>query len=180
VDGDHNNFGPRAGLAWQVNQKLVLRGGYGLFYGERDQNQQVTQFSGNLPNVPVVSIPSVSATLTVAPPYSINTPIKVLPVDPSLNSFTAASPFVGTIRSQGFHDARNPALHQFNFDIQYQLSSSLLGEVSYSGALGRDLASLFINRNQIPFAAALTGNNRQANRPFPNINGTVIPSFSNA
>ena len=49
VNGDHNNFGPRAGFAWQASKKLVLRGGYGLFYGERDQNQQVTQFSGNFP-----------------------------------------------------------------------------------------------------------------------------------
>jgi len=180
VDGDHNNWGPRAGFAWQVNPKLVLRGGYGLFFGERDQNQQVTQFSGNLPNVPVVSIPSTSATQTVAPPYTINTPIKVLPADPSLNSFTAANPFVGTIRSAGFHDSRDPALHQFNFDIQYQLTSSVLLETSYSAALGRDLSSLFINENQIPFAKALTGNTKQADRPFPYINGTVIPTFSTA
>jgi outer membrane receptor protein involved in Fe transport len=51
VDGDHNNFAPRIGFAWQALPKLVVRGGYGIFYGERDQNQQVTQFSGNLPNV---------------------------------------------------------------------------------------------------------------------------------
>ena len=180
VDGDHNNFGPRAGFAWQARPKLVLRGGYGLFYGERDQNQQVTQFSGNLPNVPVVSLPSVSATQTVSPPFTINTPIKVVPVDPSLNSFTPTSPFVGTIRSAGFHDSRDPKLHQFNFDIQFQLTASVLLEASYSGALGRDLSSLFINQNQIPFGQALTGNNKQVNRPFPNINGTVIPTFSTA
>jgi hypothetical protein len=180
VDGDHNNFGPRAGFAWQATSKLVLRGGYGLFFGERDQNQQVTQFSGNLPNVPVVSLPSISATQTVTPPYTINTPIKIVPADPSLASFTAASPFVGTIRSAGFHDSRDPMLHQFNFNIQYQLSSSILLEASYSGAIGRDLSSLFINQNQIPFSRALTGNNKQANRPFPYINGTVIPTFSTA
>jgi hypothetical protein len=180
VDGDHNNWGPRAGFAYQVTPKLVLRGGYGLFFGERDQNQQVTQFSGNLPNVPVVSLPSTSATQTVAPPYTINTPIKTVPTDPSLNSFTPTNPFVGTIRSAGFHDSRDPMLHQFNFDIQYQLTSSFLLEASYSGALGRDLSSLFINVNQIKFEQALTGNNKQANRPFANINGTVIPTFSTA
>lgn len=180
VDGDHNNFGPRAGFAWQVNSKLVLRGGYGLFFGERDQNQQVTQFSGNLPNVPVVSLPSTSATQTVTPPYTLNTPIKVVPVDPSLASFTPTSPFVGTIRSAGFHDSKDPMLHQFNFDVQYQLTSSILLETSYSGALGRDLSSLFINENQIPFAQALNGTNKQANRPYSNINGTVITTFSTA
>ncbi len=180
VDGDHNNFGPRFGFAYQATPKFVVRGGGGIFYGERDQNQQVTQFSGNLPNVPVVSLPSVSATQTVAPPYTINTPIKVLPADPSLSSFTAANPFVGTIRSQGFHDARDPMLYQFNLDIQYQVTGSLLLEASYSLALGHDLSSLFINQNQIPFSQAIQGLNKQANRPFYYINGTVIPSFSNA
>jgi hypothetical protein len=38
---------------------------------------------------------------------------------------------------------------------------------------------MFINVNQIPFSAALQGLNKQANRPFANINGTVIPVFSN-
>jgi hypothetical protein len=180
VDGDHNNIGPRAGFAWQATSRLVLRGGYGLFFGERDQNQQVTQFSGNLPNVPVVSLPSISASQTTAPPYTINTPIKVLPADPSLASFTPDSPYVGTIRSAGFHDSRDPMLHQFNFDIQFQLTPSILLETSYSGAIGRDLSSLFINENQIPFAQALTGQNKQPNRPFPYINGTVIPTFSTA
>ena len=79
VDGDHNNFGPRLGFAWQGTRKLVVRGGAGLFYGERDQNQQVTQFSGNLPNVPVVSLPSVSATQTVAPPFTIKLALVTTP-----------------------------------------------------------------------------------------------------
>lgn len=178
VDGDHNNFGPRAGFAWQATSKLVLRGGYGLFFGERDQNQQVTQFSGNLPNVPTVSLPTVSATQTVAPPFTINTPIRVVPTDPSLASFTAANPFVGTIRTAGFHQSRDPMLHQFNFDVQFQLTKSILLEASYSGALGRDLSSLFINQNQIPFSQALVGNNRQAFRPYPYINGTVLNTSS--
>jgi hypothetical protein len=180
VDGDHNNLGPRLGFAWQATRNFVIRGGAGLFYGERDQNQQVTQFSGNLPNVPVVSLPNISATQTVTPPYTINTPIKVVPTDPSLASFTAANPYVGTIRSQGFHDARDPMLYQFNFDFQYQATPTLLLEASYSGALGHDLSSLFMNVNQIPFDQALKGLNRQANRPFSYINGTVIPTYSNA
>jgi hypothetical protein len=130
--------------------------------------------------VPVVSLPSISATQTVTPPYTINTPIKVVPTDPSLASFTAANPYVGTIRSQGFHDARDPMLYQFNLDFQYQATPTLLLEASYSDALGHDLSSLFMNVNQIPFDQALKGLNPQANRPFSYINGTVIPTYSNA
>ena len=179
VNGDHNNFGPRAGFAWQVSKKLVLRGGYGLFYGERDQNQQVTQFSGNFPNVPVVASPTITAANTVTPPYNVNTPIPVVAASASLAGFTASNPFVGTLRTQAFDQAADPMVHQYNFNIQYQLSDSLVLETSYSGLLGRDLSSMFINVNQLPFSAAISGQNKQANRPFPNINGTVIPVFSN-
>ena len=179
VDGDHNNFGPRAGFAYQVSKKLVLRGGYGLFFGERDQNQQVTQFSGNFPNTYVVASPTITAANTVSPPYTLNTPVPIVPATPSLAGFTAANPFVGTLRSQAFNSAADPMVHQYNFNIQYQLTGSLVLETSYSGLLGRDLSSMFINENQLPFSAALQGRNTQANRPFPNINGTVIPVFSN-
>jgi hypothetical protein len=179
VDGDHNNWGPRAGFAYQVSRKLVLRGGYGLFYAERDQNQQVTQFSGNFPNVPVVASPTITANNTVKPPYTVNTPIPVVAASASLSGFTAANPFVGTIRTQGFDQAADPYVHQYNFNIQYQFTDSLLVEASYSGLLGRDLSSMFINVNQLPFEAAISGKNKQADRPFANINGTVIPVFSN-
>ena len=30
---DRNNFAPRIGFAWQLNQKTVMRGGFGIFYG---------------------------------------------------------------------------------------------------------------------------------------------------
>ena len=70
-------------------------------------------------------------------------------------------------------------VHQYNFDIQYQVTESLVLETSYSGLLGRDLSSMFINVNQLPFSAAIEGKNKQADRPFANINGTVIPVFSN-
>jgi Carboxypeptidase regulatory-like domain/TonB dependent receptor len=178
VDGDHNNFGPRAGFAWQLRRRWVMRGGYGIFYGLRDQNQEVTQIAGNNPNTPALVAPPVSASRTLAAPYTLNTPVQAGPSSPTLDGFTVASPLARTIRSQGFHDARFPMLHQFNFSIQFQPRESLLLETSYQGAIGRDLATLFINENQVPFSYALQGRNTQQFRPFPTINGTVIPSFS--
>lgn len=178
VDGDHNNFGPRAGFAFQASRKLVLRGGYGLFYGERDQNQQVTQFSGNFPNVPAIASPTITATNTVKPPYTVNTPIPIVAASASLAGFTPSLPFVGSFRTQAFDQAADPLAHQYSFNIQYQLTGTLLVETSYSGLLGRDLSSMFVNVNQLPFAAALSGKNTQADRPFANINGTVMAVYS--
>ena len=180
VDGDHNNIGPRVGLAYQWKPKWVFRGGYGIFYGLRDQNQQVTQFAGNNPNTPSIVSPNVSASLTVTPPYNIGTPVAVNPDSSSLSSFTADKPLARTIRSQGLHDARFPRLQQVNFSIQFQPHELWVIETSFSGAYGSDLASIFVNVNQVPFEYALDGRAIQRLRPWPNVNGTVIPSFSTA
>lgn len=180
VEGDHDNIGPRIGFAYQMRRRWVLRGGYGIFYGLRDQNQEVTQIAGNNPNTPALVVPTVNASTTVAPPYTINTPIEAAPSEVSLDAFTAARPITRTIRTQAFKDARMPMLQQFNFSVQFQPAEAWIVETSYQGARGRDLGSLFINRNQVPFEYALDGRNTQANRPYPMVNGVVIPTYSMA
>lgn len=180
VDGDHNNWGPRVGVSYQITPKFVARGGYGIFYGLKDQNQQTTQFSDNPPNIPLVSLPNVSAAQTVTPPFTMNTPIQALPVSTDISGFSAAKPLGSSFRTQAFNHAGNPMLQQYNLDLQYQLTNKTVIEVSYSGAKGSDLASLFQDQNQIPFAQALAGMNKQANRPFPYINGQILTIFSTA
>ncbi|MEX2263820.1 MAG: TonB-dependent receptor [Bryobacteraceae bacterium] len=178
VDGDHNNIGPRIGFAYQLRRRWVVRGGYGIFYGLRDQNQEVTQIAGNNPNTPALVVPPVSASTTVTPPYTINTNIQAGPSDATLEGFGPERPIARTIRTQAFHDARFPRLQQFNLSIQFQPRESLLIETSYQGARGGDLATLFINRNQVPFEYALDGRNVQRLRPYPMVNGVVIPTYS--
>ena len=180
VQGDHNNFGPRLGASYQITPKFVVRGGYGIFYGLMDQNQQITQFSDNPPNIPLVALPNVSATTTVKAPFTINTPITALPVSTNLSGFSATNPLGTSFRTQAFNHALNPMLQQYNLDLQYQLSNKIVVEASYSGAKGSSLATLFQDQNQIPFAQALAGGNKQANRPFPYINGQVLTVFSTA
>jgi len=173
VDADHNNIAPRFGFAYQWNQKLVIRGGYGMFYGLRDQNQETTQFSGNNPNVPTLSVPVVNAQTTIVPPFTINTPIVAAPSDTTLESFTPERPFVRTIRTQKFDGARFPLLHQANVSFQYELRPNWLLEMTLSTSRGRDLATSFLHSNQVPFEYARDGRNVQRFRPFPNVNGTV-------
>ena len=174
VDGDHNNWAPRVGFAYQITPKLVLRGGYGLYYGLRDQNQEVTQFSGANPNIPNISFPAISATQTIAPPVTINTPLTVLPTDPTLSGFTPSKPYGTLVRFEDVKQSKDPGLHQANVSLQYQPSSTWLFQVDLSAARGFDLASAFINLNQVSFAQALAGQTTQAQRPFPNINNAVL------
>jgi len=71
-----------------------------------------------------------------------------------------------------------PVLHQFNVNIQFEPINNWLISTAFTGALGRELASGWYNRNSLPIEAALQAKNAQANRPYPYINGWTIESGS--
>jgi outer membrane receptor protein involved in Fe transport len=171
VKGDHNNWGPRVGFAYQLAPKLVMRSAYGIFYGLRDQNDQTTMFFQNIPNVPTLVAPSITADRTVTPPITVNTPITLPPSDPTLREFSPTSPAAFTIQTVDFGNVPYPYLQQWNFSLQYELSRNWLVETSYAGSKGTKLGARN-NLNQVPFEFALDGRNTQAFRLMPKINGT--------
>ena len=178
VNGDHLHLAPRFGFAYQAGSKFVIRGGLGNFYGMRDRNQQTTQFSNNYPNIPQYTAPIATPSLTLAPGYSINTPIQVLPSDPSLSGYTVTSPLPGTVRGTDFQNAKFPYMEQANLTFQFQPKASYVLEASFSAGNGKHLTTGCYNPNQIPFSQALAGNTAQANRPYPNIAAVVSESAS--
>jgi hypothetical protein len=178
VHGDHNDWGPRVGLAYQISPKLVVRSGYGIFYAMRAQGQQATLFSENVPNIPTLILPSITPQTTVTPPYTINTPIQTVPSISSLAGFTAAKPYNVQIKTQSLQLGRMPQLQQYNLDLQYQLTRTLLVEASYSGAKGTHFTSGNIDENQAPISSALNKTNTQANRPFPNMASNILTLMS--
>jgi hypothetical protein len=171
VKGDHNNFGPRVGFAYQWTPKFVMRSAYGIFFGLRDQNDQTTNFYGNIPNVPTLVNPTITASGTLRPPITVNTPIVLLPTDPTLKDFSAERPAAFTIQTVAFNNVPYPYIQQWNFTLQYEFSRAWLVEASYAGAKGTKLGARN-NLNQVPFEYALTGRNTQAYRRMPKINGT--------
>ncbi len=178
VRGDHNNFAPRLGFAWSTD-KLTVRTGGGVFFTRRDQNQQVTQFAANIPNVPVVVFPNISASQTVTPPVSINSPLELGSDDPTLAGYTPEQPFSSLLRTADFEHSEAPYAYQWNFSLQYQLLANMVVEASYSGLKGNRL----VNRrdlNQIRFEDAMAGHNTQADRPFPYVNNNVSMDSANA
>lgn len=171
VKGDHNNVAPRVGFAYQLTPKLVLRSAYGIFYGQREQNDQTTNFYGNIPNVPTFVSPTITASGTVTPPLTMSTPAVFSPTDPTLSALSAANPAAFTIQTVDFNNECNPYLQQWNFTLQYELHSTWLIQASYQGAKGTK-QGIRTNLNQVPFDYALNGQNTQAYRRLYKINGT--------
>ncbi len=128
-NGDHDNFAPRIGFAYQLTKdaKTVLRGGTGVFY----------------------DIPTVNATqLAFGPPFKITNfllgsasggPVTV-PIDPSLlvTTITGLPPFGSAIVYNPTH-FRTPFAYEYNLNLQRQVTKDLIVQASYVGSLGRNL-----------------------------------------
>jgi outer membrane receptor protein involved in Fe transport len=172
INGDHNNFAPRFGFAYQVNPKMVVRGGYGFYYAQQEKTSYSGFMAGEAPNIPLLSFPVVNPSTTVTPPATISSPIASVPFDTTLSGFSASHPWALTLYTSNF--TNNPAqyVQQFNLNYQYQPWADWLFELSYSGSLGRKLSGR-INLNQEPWQNVLNGTNTQAYRFAPFLNGVL-------
>lgn len=173
VDGFPRNVAPRFGFAYNISNKLTMRGGTGVFYGQRSPNQQTTVFGSNPPNAPAVITPTVSATSTVTPPMTISTPIQVGPSTADLSSFTPTRTLGLLIRTADFTNSRPAQLYQWNLGFQYQLTRDTVFEAAYAATRGTRLTTR-VNLNQIPWERALAGFTTQADRLFPNVGNQVV------
>ena len=141
-------WGPRVGFAYQMFPKTVVRSAYGIFW----LPGAIMETTGD----------------TRAPAFSINTPM-VTSVDGNLTPFTSLdNPYPDGITnppgsSQGLltllgQDAaanrryyHSGYTQQWNFDIQRDLGSNMLLEVTYSGSAGVGLPAGWSTQiNQLP------------------------------
>jgi len=130
-----HNFGPRIGFAWRPlasSSKLVLRGGYGVFY---------TRTNGNSVLQTVVSPPFVSfgvgagagnALATFEVPFNPPPAPAIFPTR-TLNSFLSADYVAENYDS--------PMVQQYSLGVQYEFLPKTLLEVGYVGTRGTRLAS---------------------------------------
>lgn len=177
VKGHHDDFAPRLGFAYSPSSRLTVRGGSGVFYGPRSPNQQSTVFGANPPNSPTVITPSVSATNTVTPPITLNTPIPVGPSSANMSSFTSTNTLGLLVRTADFSNSRPARLYMWNLGLQYQVAKDLVLEATYSAERGNELTSR-VNLNQIPWAVGMAGCTTQACRLFPNVGNQVVMDSS--
>ena len=132
---DRTDFGPRLGFAWDLkgDGKTIVRGGYGIFYG-RIINSTIFNAIANTAEPAGQSSVSLTATSATAPLYP-----KVI------QSGGGTVPF--GVTAVGFaHDTQLPMIHEFDAEIEREITANTVVSVSYVGSLGRRLPR-FVDTN---------------------------------
>ncbi len=156
---DYNNFGARLGFAFDVfgNGKLAVRGGYGNFF-DTPVSELTLQFLTSAPYA--IQPATFYSPLTNPWQGSLVNPIpQPFPfVEPQAGAnfnFRNIAPIPMTIMSPTF---ATPYSHNFNLDVQWNLTRDWLVTAGYVGNLGVKL----LNRQQINYgivdATATSGN----------------------
>jgi hypothetical protein len=143
VGTDTNNFAPRFGLAWQASQKTVIRGGYGLFYGQDEGYGVVARMVGNPPFFVSVGFPSDQ----IHPNLTLSGGFPATAVDPR----NAVSP-----NAVGYpYDLPMPYVHQWGLNIQRELPGQWVLEIGYVGSHGLKLLAARDINQPVPGPGAI-------------------------
>ena len=198
-----NTWQPRIGFAYSLNDRVVVRGGFGRYYMNPSNNN--LRSLGFETNTPIV------ASLDDG-----RTPITGVLSNPFPNGFArpagaglGANTFVGRDFQHWSTDFKLPAIDQFSLGFQYQVNSRSVLDVSYIGSrtrnhetqIERNIPSASFMRQcdalqggvpnfcneqlnnpfrgngaftGTPFFTANTLSRYQLNRPFPQFNGNLL------
>jgi hypothetical protein len=186
INADLGDVAPRIGIAFQITNKLVLRGGYGIFYG----GQENGPFSNPSPGF---NPPFLLQQAFNSPCGSPSAP-NANPSTPGNCAIGSGNLMINSFWTQGFpngslSDPNNPLLysldphlktplmHQWHLGFEYQLPADTVFKVSYAGSHGERLYA-FYNGNQAT-PSADSGSPLAPRRPFPAVDGTIDTFRSN-
>ena len=154
--GDHNNFGPRVGFAWDLfgNGKTSLRGGFGISY----EGTLYNPLSNTRWNPPFYSLNSIFNSLAgdvndvVYGPVDGSPPTFLGPAPPAQHSGTGiqatgnisawdpSNPQLAGLSSIVFPEGiRDPYAESWFLGVQRELRRSITVDVNYVGTAGRKL-----------------------------------------
>jgi outer membrane receptor protein involved in Fe transport len=134
IPTNYNNFGPRIGFAYQLTDDMVIRAGYGLFFGGEENEGGNPNRGEGLPFNQEVRLHTEQMTNLDANPF-IDTFSDGFPLD----TFSLPAPI--TFRS--VPERQTPFVHKWNASIQRQLGWATTFEASYIGSKGTHLKQNF-------------------------------------
>jgi hypothetical protein len=129
---DKNNFAPRVGVAYQLNRKLVLRGGWGMY--TTPYNVDGIQQAGFSQATQLVT--SLDGGLTFAGSLANPFPNGLLTAPGAAGGLRT---YIGQSVSFTPLDRKNPQSHRYSIGLQAQLPGRWLLEGSYVGTRSYDI-----------------------------------------
>src|SRR5919108_855258 len=156
-------LGPRIGFAYSINDKTVLRGGYGIFYEPLKEGSFADQDGLGFFNRQTVNV-------TNGGPIQIDN--GVTRIFPDFGPFTPQ----GQNGSNGVilvprNSGRPADIQTWNLDVQRQLMSNMVLSVAYVGSKGTHLPALNIIPNQVNPSFLSLGNELTMNAACLSNNG---------
>jgi hypothetical protein len=159
-----NNFGPRIGFAWQTIPKLVIRGGFGIFYDRIAGDRFVHSVEQGNPYGITLDYGDENP-YTLAAPYPATPPAGVF-ASRWANLQTGAYSALNTPSlDQSMH---TPLVRQFNVTVQYEFHPSWVLEVGYVGASGINLVDTYHDANAALLASPSNPINGQTDNTAAN------------
>lgn len=135
------NFAPRLGVAYKLTDKLVLRGGYGIYY-DRLSNQLGLLEALSLPGYVRTDLQAAANTAaSLQNPFPVLPQQSQFPIVPLIYSppYTTDRPAIGLNAVDP--TLKTPYLQQWGLNVQYQITQATLIELGYSGTKGSRLAT---------------------------------------
>jgi hypothetical protein len=156
-------FGPRLGVAYQLDSKTVLRGGTALQYGTTSNNSQLSLsildfYTFNAPGFGQNALGALG--LAGGNPYRVgnpygNDPIKFPDFNP--NKFPVRTVCAGTVNDTCYtpgspfisidDDSRPPRIFQYDITLQREVARNLVIEAAYVGNRGAWFTAPALNTN---------------------------------
>jgi carboxypeptidase family protein len=166
--GEKNNFLPRIGIAWLINEKTVLRTGFGIFYDTLGVNTTAPIQTGFSQSTPI------QASLDGGRTY-VATLANPLPNGLLAPQGPAGGLLTNVGQSINFFDPNmsHPYAQRWSLGIQRELPHEFLVEVTYTGNRGTRIP-VFRNYNNTPAQYLSTLPVRDEDR-----NRFLIQSFKN-
>jgi hypothetical protein len=136
-DTTYDNFGPRLGAAYQLNDRTVLRGGYGVTYlpantgyfsGPTDYGS--SNFSAGVTQIPYGLTPAGVPVGTFDDPS---------PISPAIGGDATAPGVYGIGEARFDRHYENGRMQQWNAFLERRLGDSFMVAVGYIGSMGKNL-----------------------------------------
>jgi hypothetical protein len=148
-DRDYNNFGPRVGLAFKVNDQTVIRAGGSIFYAPLGGGgfNIATAAMGGLAETPFIA--SLNNGVSPTPGTDLGNPFPsgiVQPIDEYLGPLTSFGQQSILVR---LRNIRPPMIGQWNLNVQRELPGAITVEAAYAGSAGIGLRSGATDINQL-------------------------------